>query len=99
MSRRKKYKLLLINPVNRRRKGLKRDSVMFHPPMALGIIAALTPGHWDVEILDEIFLGIESEVVYKPNLICHNLVFEMEKKYLDLESTFPQLVKKLDIND
>ncbi len=59
MSRRKKYKLLLINPVNRRRKGLKRDSVVFHPPMALGIIAALTPGHWDVEILDENFQEFE----------------------------------------
>ena len=59
MKKKPKYKLLLINPVNRRRKGLERDKELFHPPMALGIVAALTPDHWDVEILDENFEDFE----------------------------------------
>ncbi len=57
--RKKKYKLLLINPVNRRRQGLKLDPDSIYPPMALGIIAALTPPDWEVEILDENFTALE----------------------------------------
>ena len=52
-------KLLLINPLNKRRIGLIRDNESIYPPMALGIVAALTPGHWDVEILDENFERFE----------------------------------------
>ncbi|MBW6459884.1 MAG: B12-binding domain-containing radical SAM protein [Bacteroidales bacterium] len=55
----KKYKLLLINPVNKRRKGLMRSKESIYPPLALGIIAALTPGNWDVEIHDENFEPFE----------------------------------------
>lgn len=55
----KRYKLLLINPVNSRRKGLMRDKHSIYPPMALGIIAALTPSGWDVEIIDENFTPFE----------------------------------------
>lgn len=51
----KKYRLLLINPLNRRRAGLILDPASIYPPMAFGIIAALTPENWDVEILDENF--------------------------------------------
>ncbi len=51
----KRYKLLLINPLNRRRSGLIRDPKSIYPPMSLGIIAALTPPNWEVEILDENF--------------------------------------------
>ena len=36
---------------------LLKDSI--YPPMALGIIAALTPPHWEVEILDENFTEFE----------------------------------------
>ena len=57
--KKKTYKLLLINPVNNRRRGLKLDSDSIYPPMALGIIAALTPAHWEVEILDENFTAFE----------------------------------------
>ena len=53
--KKKSYKLLLINPANKRRRGLKLDQDSIYPPMALGIIAALTPPHWEVEILDENF--------------------------------------------
>lgn len=52
-------KLLLINPLNKRRIGLIRDHESIYPPMALGIVAALTPDHWDVEILDENFERFE----------------------------------------
>jgi radical SAM superfamily enzyme YgiQ (UPF0313 family) len=57
--KKKKYKLLLINPVNNRRKGLMRSKDSIYPPLALGIVAALTPGHWDVEIHDENFIPFE----------------------------------------
>ena len=51
--------MLLVNPVNRRRKGLMIDKDSIYPPMSLGIIAALTPEHWDVEIHDENFVPFE----------------------------------------
>ncbi|MDZ7743265.1 MAG: radical SAM protein [Bacteroidota bacterium] len=55
----KRHKLLLINPLNRRRSGLIRDPKSIYPPMSLGIIAALTPPNWEVEILDENFEKFE----------------------------------------
>lgn len=57
--KKKSYKLLLINPVNNRRKGLMLDKASIYPPIALGIIAALTPPHWEVEIIDENFTSFE----------------------------------------
>jgi len=59
MGAKKTYKLLLINPVNKRRQGLKLVQEAIYPPMALGIIAAMTPHNWDVEILDENFTQFE----------------------------------------
>ncbi len=56
---RKRYKLLLINPVNRRKTTVQREPLSIYPPISLGIIAGLTPPHWDVEILDEIFEPFE----------------------------------------
>jgi len=51
----KKFKLLLVNPLNKRRVGLAQNRDSIYPPMALGIIAALTPGHWEIELHDENF--------------------------------------------
>ncbi len=51
----KKKKLLLINPFNRLKKDDIYDKSSISPPLSLGIIAALTPDDWDVEILDENF--------------------------------------------
>jgi len=50
-----KKRLLLINPANQYRKGylLRRQSKQV--PLALGILAALTPSDWSVKILDENF--------------------------------------------
>jgi len=48
-----KYKLLLINPFDNRRPGISVDRHTRFEPLSLGIIAALTPEHWDVEIHDE----------------------------------------------
>jgi len=59
MSKGKTYKLLLINPVNKRRHGLKLVQDSIYPPMALGIIAAMTPSNWEVDILDENFSTFE----------------------------------------
>lgn len=46
-------KLLLINPQNKRRTGFALTPSSKFPPLALGILAALTPDHWDVQIIDE----------------------------------------------
>jgi len=55
----KKFKLLLINPLSTKRRGLTRDQKSIYPPMSLGIIAALTPGNWDIELIDENFERFE----------------------------------------
>lgn len=52
-----KKKLLLINPFSRYKKHEYElhDVHAMSPPLALGVIAALTPADWDVEIMDENF--------------------------------------------
>jgi radical SAM superfamily enzyme YgiQ (UPF0313 family) len=54
-------KLLLINPVNQRRKGLRMRNLSTYPPLNLAIIAGLTPKTWDVKILDENFETFQFE--------------------------------------
>ncbi|MBU2649373.1 MAG: B12-binding domain-containing radical SAM protein [Bacteroidetes bacterium] len=51
----KRYKLILINPLNKRSLVVTNELLSVYPPISLGILAALTPSHWEVEILDEIF--------------------------------------------
>jgi radical SAM superfamily enzyme YgiQ (UPF0313 family) len=48
-------KLILINPVNLSRTGFSVNHSSRFPPLSLGVIAALTPKNWDVEIIDENF--------------------------------------------
>lgn len=48
-------KLLLINPKNFLKDGLLKYEYSAFPPLGLGIIAALTPDDWEVEIFDENF--------------------------------------------
>jgi len=55
----RKYKLLLINPQNQHRKGFTLSITSVYPPLSLGVIAALTPKHWNTEILDENFERFE----------------------------------------
>ncbi len=50
-----KRKLLLINPANQRRKGLRMRNLSTYPPLNLAIIAGLTHDGWDIKILDENF--------------------------------------------
>lgn len=52
-------KLLLINPQNQYRTGFSLSVTSRYPPISLGILASLTPEHWDVEILDENFEKFE----------------------------------------
>ena len=47
------HKLVLINPVNPVRTGLTFNESSRFPPIGLGIVAALTPEEWDVELVDE----------------------------------------------
>jgi radical SAM superfamily enzyme YgiQ (UPF0313 family) len=46
-------RLVLVNPVNPARTGLTVNKSSRFPPIGLGIVAALTPEHWDVTLLDE----------------------------------------------
>lgn len=48
-----KRRLILINPVNPARTGLTVNQSSRFPPISLGIVAALTPDDWAVEIMDE----------------------------------------------
>jgi hypothetical protein len=48
-------KLILINPVNLSRTGFSVNHSSRFPPLSLGVVAALTPENWDVEIIDENF--------------------------------------------
>ncbi|MCX6245557.1 MAG: radical SAM protein [Bacteroidetes bacterium] len=48
-------KLLLIHPANKTRTGFLNDHSTRFMPLGLGIVAALTPPHWEVELLDESF--------------------------------------------
>jgi len=50
-----KRMLILINPANQRRKGLRMRNLSTYPPLNLALIAGLTPDTWDVKILDENF--------------------------------------------
>jgi radical SAM superfamily enzyme YgiQ (UPF0313 family) len=52
-------KLLLVNPVNPSRVGLTVNPSSRFQPLGLGIIAALTPHDWNVEIVDENFAPFE----------------------------------------
>lgn len=52
-------KLVLINPVNPRRIGLAASLNSRFPPLGLGVVAALTPEDWEVEIVDENFEPFE----------------------------------------
>jgi len=47
------HKLVLVNPVNPARTGLTVNKSSRFPPIGLGIVAALTPNHWDVALVDE----------------------------------------------
>ncbi len=46
-------KLVLVNPVNPARTGLTVNKSSRFPPIGLGIVAALTPAHWSVSLVDE----------------------------------------------
>ena len=46
-------KLVLVNPVNPARTGLTINRSSRFPPIGLGIVAALTPEPWEVELVDE----------------------------------------------
>ena len=47
--------LLLVYPANQLRKGFLANRDTKYQPLSLGIIAALTPPHWKVKIIDENF--------------------------------------------
>lgn len=51
----KQKRLLLINPVNPLRPGFLINKTTRNQPLALGIIAALTPSDWKIKIIDENF--------------------------------------------
>ena len=62
-------KLLLINPTmtaNGQRLP-NAGGIATMEPLGLAYVAALTPPHWDVRIVDEVMEGIPSD--YEPDLV------------------------------
>jgi len=57
-----KLKLLLINPLSKSSRGLACDPSSSFMPLGLGIIAALTPDHWEIDFVDESF----EEFTFRP---------------------------------
>jgi radical SAM superfamily enzyme YgiQ (UPF0313 family) len=55
MACKEQKKLVLINPVNLNRSGFSASHSSRFPPLNLGVVAALTPSDWDVEVIDENF--------------------------------------------
>lgn len=52
-------KLVLVNPANEARKGFINDDSTKFMPIGLGIVAALTPPDWEIELIDESFEKFE----------------------------------------
>jgi len=102
-NKKKTYKLLFINPVNNRRQGLKLDSDSIYPPMALGIIAALTPSNWErlynLKTLKKKFLNTlkitknptTAAWSYSSNIHMRNFCFEGRAEIIDVAEQFPEL--------
>ena len=51
-------KLILINPVGKK-SGYLMSSISRFAPLGLAYIAAVTPNHWDIEIIDENFVDFQ----------------------------------------
>lgn len=65
MSRR----LLLISPAHKVNGSIRRGPGQFPiPPLNLGYVAALTPGNWEIKIIDE-QLGLEDGLEWDPDLV------------------------------
>lgn len=56
MEIKRKPKLLLLNPARMERRGFLMNDFSKIPPLNLAIVAALTPGHWEVKISDENYI-------------------------------------------
>ncbi len=50
-----KKKLLLVNPVTPGKAQFQGHKYSTYQPIGLGIVAALTPDHWEVDLIDENF--------------------------------------------
>ena len=50
----KRKRLVLIHPANPGRPGMGDVGALSYPPLALAMVAALTPHDWDVELIDEV---------------------------------------------
>ncbi|MGM0649869.1 MAG: B12-binding domain-containing radical SAM protein [Bacteroidota bacterium] len=90
MRKNSKYKLLLINVIDTRVVNNGNYFIPLHKltsfqPLSLGIIAALTPGNWDVEIIDENFdefAYTEADLVgLSSTSTCINRAYDIAKLY------------------
>ncbi len=50
-----KKRLILVNPILQGFDGLMQDASIKMMPIALGIVAALTPDDWEIELIDEAY--------------------------------------------
>ncbi len=77
-----KKKLLLIKPDNKK----VCSHIISYEPHALGLIAALTPQNWDVEIIDEQFDEIDYDIFYdlvgiSPTIVSINRAYEIATEF------------------
>jgi len=83
----KRKKLLLVNPFSRYKWHEMYDVHSISPPLALGIIAALTPDSWDVEMHDENFQEFsyrDADLVALTSVTANsNRAYEIAKIYRD----------------
>ncbi len=85
----KKRKLVLINPMDKDRFRIVGERFVTIPPIALGYVAALTPDHWDVEIIDEVFETVpfeESDLVGITSFTSNvNRAYEIAQRFRELK--------------
>lgn len=83
----KRKKLLLVNPFSRYKWHEMYDVHSISPPLALGIIASLTPDNWDVEMHDENFEEFtfrDADLVALTSVTANsNRAYEIAKIYRD----------------
>ncbi len=87
LAEQKTKRLVLINPVNQVNTGLTINKTSTYPPLGLGIIAALTPKHYEIILIDENIKSFEYQdadiVGITAFTSCAQRAYQLAKIYRD----------------